>query len=129
MINAVGSRGTVWVSMNVMMIGGVSAVARVAVSSAIIPKNCNGLTSRSSWKIVRRIRKPSRNVDSLLFEPDDCGDVIEKAISLLSNPHQLEVMGLAARQQACKFSQKTICGAYIQLYGRLLASRVKPIFV
>lgn len=65
----------------------------------------------------------------LLFDLDDREDVVEKAVSLLSNPRRLGLMGRAARQQASNFSPKIICAAYTQLYDRLLANRVRPIFV
>lgn len=65
----------------------------------------------------------------LLFELDDFDDVVEKAIVLLSNPHQLSLMGRAARRQASNFSLKIICNTYTRLYDRLLANRASPVFV
>jgi len=62
------------------MIGGVSSVAKTAISRAMLLKNCSGFTSRSSWRMVTRMRKPSLKVDSLLSEPSGTWKIVGETL-------------------------------------------------
>ncbi|MCF8070367.1 MAG: glycosyltransferase family 4 protein [Desulfobacterales bacterium] len=64
------------------------------------------------------------NVDGLIFEPKDHGDLAEKINLLLSNPKRLETMGRAARQKAEKlYSKNQHIRTIIGIYDRLIQQR------
>ena len=67
---AVGKRGTSPVSWNVTNTGYASTTARRASSAPMIEKNASGRISLKKYAIIRRMRKPSLNVLSLLSDPD-----------------------------------------------------------